>query len=120
MDTTELKKLAEAAQDNWPGSKIFERPECERFIDSARPDVILALIADNERLANNRDMWKGQSERQAERLERLHADAILAAKKLRSAEICHPRAVETLVDEARAALSDYLPDGWPVSKEPHQ
>jgi hypothetical protein len=47
--------------------------------------------------------------------EGLRVDAELAAKKLRSAEICHPRAVETLVDEARAALEKYLPEGWPES-----
>ncbi|MGN8276794.1 hypothetical protein [Pseudomonas sp. SMN5] len=49
-DYTELKRLAEAALRNWPDSKIFERPECERFIDAARPDVVLALIAENDRL----------------------------------------------------------------------
>lgn len=38
-----------------------------------------------------------------------------AAKKLRSAEICHPRAVEQLVDEARAILGPYLPAGWPAA-----
>ena len=48
-DHSELKTLAEAALRNWPDSKLFERPECESFIDSARPDVVLALIAENER-----------------------------------------------------------------------
>lgn len=45
-DYTELKRLAEAALRNWPDSKLFERPECERFIDASRPDVVLALIAE--------------------------------------------------------------------------
>jgi len=45
-DYTALKRLAEAALRNWPDSKLFERPECERFIDAARPDVVLALIAE--------------------------------------------------------------------------
>lgn len=53
-DYTELKRLAEAALRNWPDSKLFERPECERFIDAARPDVVLALIAENERLKKDR------------------------------------------------------------------
>ena len=43
-DWAELKRLAEAALRNWPDSKIFERPECDRFIDAARPDVVLGLI----------------------------------------------------------------------------
>lgn len=43
----------------------------------------------------------------------LQSNAEAAAKKLRSAQICHPRAVETLVDEARQILAPYLPDGWP-------
>ena len=49
-DHSELKRLAEAALRNWPDSKLFERPECESFIDSARPDVVLALIAEVEGL----------------------------------------------------------------------
>ncbi|GEM_PF-3474042 len=47
----------------------------------------------------------------------LKANAEAAAKKLRSAEICHPRAVETLVDEARQILAPYLPAGWPEQQE---
>lgn len=47
-------------------------------------------------------------------LDQLRQVAELAAKKLRSAELCHPRAVDCLVDEARQALSAYLPEGWPV------
>lgn len=47
----------------------------------------------------------------------LKANAEAAAKKLRSAEICHPRAVETLLDEARQILAPYLPAGWPVQQE---
>lgn len=66
-----------------------------------------------ERIGLNRDMWKAQVERQAKTIEVLRNDAQLAAKKLRSAEICHPRAVETLVGEARQALACYLPNGWP-------
>lgn len=76
---------------------------------------LVQLKADNERMARNRDMWKGQVERQAKDIEALRNDAQLAAKKLRSAEICHPRAVETLVGEAREALAAYLPEGWPES-----
>ena len=49
-DHSELKRLAEAALRNWPDSKLFERPECERFIDATRPDVVLALIAEVEGL----------------------------------------------------------------------
>jgi hypothetical protein len=47
----------------------------------------------------------------------LKANAEAAAKKLRSAEICHPRAVETLVNEARQILAPYLPAGWPEQRE---
>lgn len=57
-DYSELKRLAETAQSNWPDSKLFERSECERFIDSARPDVVLALIAENEDLELRRQsLW---------------------------------------------------------------
>lgn len=44
-------------------------------------------------------------------------NAQAAARKLRSAEICHPRAVETLVDEARQILAPYLPAEWPEQCE---
>jgi hypothetical protein len=47
----------------------------------------------------------------------LLTNAQAAAKKLRSAQICHPRAVETLVDEARQILAPYLPTGWPEQRE---
>lgn len=49
-------------------------------------------------------------------VEALRKAAELAAKKLRSAEICHPRAVEALLGEAREALAAYLPAGWPKSE----
>lgn len=49
-DYSELKRLAEAALRNWPDSKLFERPECERFIDASRPDVVLSLIAETDEL----------------------------------------------------------------------
>ncbi|NMZ40424.1 hypothetical protein [Pseudomonas proteolytica] len=67
-DYTELQRLAEAALRNWPDSKLFERPECERFIDAARPEVILALIAENERLESERaDLWRGKRDAEATR-----------------------------------------------------
>jgi hypothetical protein len=47
----------------------------------------------------------------------LQANAEMAAKKLRSAEICHPRAVMTLVDDARQILAPYLPAGWPETTQ---
>lgn len=57
-DYSELKRLAEAALRNWPDSKLFERPECESFIDSARPDVVLALIAEVEALRKDAERWR--------------------------------------------------------------
>lgn len=66
-DFSELKKLAEAATG---------------FSDvSLAPDVLLELIADYERVTNNRDMWKGQCERQSEMLRLTHeADKLLKAE----------------------------------------
>lgn len=41
------------------------------FIAAANPAAVLALIAENERLERNRDMWKGQVDRQCETIEGL-------------------------------------------------
>lgn len=61
-DYGELKKLAEAAVRNWPDSKLFDRPECDRFIDAAHPDVVLALIADYDRLEQECERLRGECE----------------------------------------------------------
>ncbi|NWB96673.1 hypothetical protein HX882_12290 [Pseudomonas gingeri] len=53
-------------------------------------------------------------------VEAVRADAEIAAKKLRSAEICHLRAVNTLIDEARHSLAKYLPKGWPITATEQQ
>lgn len=69
-----------------------DAPKIAQYYAAANPSAVLELYA---------------------RIERLERDAEMAAKKLRSAEICHPRAVDTLISEAREILSDYLPVGWP-------
>ena len=144
----ELKRLAEAALRNWPDSKLFERPECERFIDAARPDVVLALIAENEQLAHvsgchllraqtlevereqlraevaglktgyeayervnaelkaenerlerNRDMWKGQVERQAEELTALREEVTEWKDTVKFNEGCWSEERGTMIDK---------------------
>lgn len=47
---------------------------------AAELERLRAQVADAERTARNRDMWKGQCERQAARLERLHAVSRLALR----------------------------------------
>lgn len=78
------------------GAEWMEPGQLEQnaeFIAAANPAVVLDLIAENEALRSL---------------------AVMVAKKLRSAQICNPRAVEFLLDEAREALADYLPKGWPL------
>ncbi|MDB5997220.1 MAG: hypothetical protein JWP42_4356 [Pseudomonas sp.] len=93
-------------------------------------DNLQAAYEDRIGLRTERDQLKAQVARLTEDssmsairslradCEALRKDAELAAKKLRSAEICHPNAVEFLVDEAREALSAYLPKGWPIQDSP--
>lgn len=45
------------------------------FIAGANPKSVLVLTAEIERLTNNRDMWKAQSERQAQELSGLRKEA---------------------------------------------
>lgn len=102
------------------------------------PVTVLALIAGRDQLFGETEQLKAENKALSEfkadmvqmrelhgfdswaavlvELDRIKATAELAAKKLRSAEICHPRAVETLVGEAREALAAYLPAGWPESQ----
>lgn len=43
-------------------------------IVAAQPAAVLALIEELERTQRNRDMWKGQCERQADELRRIHVE----------------------------------------------
>ncbi|WP_150578563.1 ead/Ea22-like family protein [Pseudomonas fluorescens] len=82
------------------GAEWMEPGQLERnaeFIAAANPAVVLDLIAENEALRSL---------------------AVMVAKKLRSAEICNPRAVEFLLNEAREAVAHYLPKGWPLELNP--
>lgn len=45
------------------------------FIAGANPKAVLVLAAEIERLTNNRDMWKAQSERQAKELSGLRKES---------------------------------------------
>ena len=85
LNKAELRRLAEAAMaGDWfkagdllcfdvkTGESHGLNVEDERFIASASPVAVLELITENERLQRNRDMWQGQVERQAAKLERLH------------------------------------------------
>lgn len=81
-DYSELKRLAEAALRNWPDSKLFERPECERFIDATRPDVVLALISEVEGLRHgwysdeccNIRFWPEELSESKQEIDRLEAE----------------------------------------------
>lgn len=149
-DYSELKKQAEAARDNcpiWYAADCFSLRHMDLgdsgFVAEANPRIVLALIAEVEALRQglkgdyDLDAWLDWAKEaralrdKVEHLEcmteshkldaKIHRDvAEFCAKKLRSAEICHPRAVDTLVGEAREALAAYLPEGWPqaaASKE---
>lgn len=101
IDKAELKALCEAVihtNDQYLEDELNPQKH-QAYLDAEDaltevlvPDEVLELIAEAEALRR---------------------DLELAAKKLRSAEICHPRFVETLVGEARGLLRGYLPDGWP-------
>jgi hypothetical protein len=139
IDKARLKALAEAAtpgpwecreaegsaaichKHGWVADDFNEQTVFDtRYMAAANPATVLALLAELEKnlmhlrvfaqvgdsLAAERDQLKVENAT-------LRKDAELAAKKLRSTEICHPNAVEYLVDEAREALKAYLPDGWP-------
>lgn len=60
-----------AAGENWPQWNV----RYIAFRQEATPAKVLELIAENERLERNRDMWKGQVELQAEELTSLRKDA---------------------------------------------
>lgn len=79
IDKQKLKALAEAAgmahgwyQETSFGLRGVSGRSEQAFIAAASPATILALLAEIERLMNNRDMWKGQVERQAAKLEAMH------------------------------------------------
>lgn len=80
--------------------------EMTRYRDNAA-NHMRRIRAEATAFEKERDQLKAENEA-------LRGLAELVAKKLRSAEICNPRAVEFLLDEARAALADYLPKGWPL------
>jgi len=63
-----------------------------RLVEATTPAVVLALLAEVKALSDL---------------------AEVVAKKLRSAQICNPLVVDVLLDEAREALADHLPKGWP-------
>lgn len=77
----------------WPRNAITLEPESDKellgscgvqaetqaaqnmaHIVAAQPAAVLALIEELERTQRNRDMWKGQSERQADELRRIHVE----------------------------------------------
>jgi hypothetical protein len=68
-----------------------------RLVEAATPAVVLALLAEVKALSEL---------------------AEVVAKKLRSAQICNPLVVDVLLDEAREALADHLPKGWPTQAKP--
>lgn len=95
IDYSELRRLAETAPEGpWfgpeyaPGtSYVFdvdlgtlleyqsidsEKDACLRYVAAANPAVMLGLIGKLEQLSNNRDMWRGQCERQSEMLRLAH------------------------------------------------
>lgn len=67
INIEKLKALAEAAKND-----CGDYVALNDYGMAVPPAVVLALIADNERVTNNRDMWKGQCERQSEMLRLAH------------------------------------------------
>lgn len=67
INIEKLKALAEAAKND-----CGDYVALNDYGMAVPPAVVLALIAENERVANNRDMWKGQCERQSEMLRLAH------------------------------------------------
>ncbi|MBI6621180.1 hypothetical protein YA0783_23055 [Pseudomonas corrugata] len=74
---TELKRAAEAViAMNYPWEHTVRDGRLGKtsteYASLAHPSSVLALIAENERLTNNRDMWRGQCDRQSEMLRLAH------------------------------------------------
>lgn len=67
------------------------------LVEAAAPAVVLALLTE---------------------IKELRALAEVVAKKLRSVQLCNPLVVEVLLDEAREALAEHLPKGWPKELSP--
>ena len=59
-----------AAGENWPQCNV----RYIAFRQEATPAKVLELIAENERLERNRDMWKSQVEQQRNMIESLRAE----------------------------------------------
>ncbi len=71
VDSGIASNLADAAAD----ALTEARAEIERLREAAKGQLVVinTAIAERERAERNRDMWKDQCERQAARLELLHA-----------------------------------------------
>lgn len=67
----ELKRLAEEVLSIEAAEDRSISAAYDAYESAASPAAILELIAENERLERNRDMWKGQVERQSRVLTRI-------------------------------------------------
>ena len=137
-DYADLKTKAEAAKDSWDdeakrevGSDWYTRPwldeqvglgeiEDAEYIAAASPDVVLALIAENERLreqlaeAQSEDQWNRISWKRISEVERERAEAAEAQlTEMREALLTIAENSDDVLGRhvARAALAS------PVSRE---
>jgi hypothetical protein len=107
-DYSELKRLTAAISE---GSKLqgMEAEEAmHAFECAATPNVVSELISDYERVTNNRDMWKGQCERQSEMLRLAHeADKQLKAE-------CEGLRKDASLHAQLQRAAEVLPGAWSI------
>lgn len=102
INIEKLKSLAESAKND-----CGDYVALNDYGMAVLPAVVLALIADYERVTNNRDMWKGQVERQAEELASLRAEVEEWKSTLKFNEGCWSEERVTMIDKLQDVRSDH-------------
>ncbi len=91
--------------------RIKERQQA-RLIAELEAQVT-ALTLETERTARNRDMWKGQTQRQADRLHALHS-CMAALRRLLARDPCaHASTAVQMIDAANAPQPNGQAEGEP-------
>lgn len=101
IDIAKLKTLAEAAKND-----CGDYVALNDYGMAVPPAVVLDLISEVERLERNRDMWKGQVERQAEELTSLRAEVEEWKGTLKFNEGCWSEERGTMIDKLQSARTE--------------
>lgn len=101
VDIAKLKALAEAAKND-----CGDYVALNDYGMAMAPAVTLALLAEIERIERNRDMWKGQVERQAEALEQSRTEAKEWKDTVKFNEGCWSAERGTMLDKLQSARTE--------------